>query len=270
MKKLLTLVSLFILVLTGCGTSNSSNSSITIQGSTSVEEFVKGVIAPAYEKETNKKIEYQANGSSAGIKAAQDGVSTFGTSSRSLTEDEVASGLKQEELAVDGIALVVNPKNEVKDLTSKQIIDIYTGKITNWQEVGGKDEQIQVVSREEGSGTRSAFEELLSIENQVDESATISDGNGNVANTVASNENAIGYISFETMYANKDKVSAIKLDGVEPSAKTVQSADYKLSRPFILVYKEENLSDDDREFIDYLQKNKASLAPEAGLIESNK
>ncbi len=267
MKKILSLITLFILVLAGCGASDSSGP-ITIQGSTSVEEFMTSVIAPAYESDTGNTIEYQANGSSAGIKAAQDGVSTFGTASRDLTSDEVESGLTQVELAIDGIAIVVNPNNSVEDLTLDQLKDIYTGKITNWSELGGKDKEIQVVSREDGSGTRSAFEEILGIEGEVSESATISDGNGNVANTVASNDAAIGYISFETMYSNKDKISPVMLDGVEPSAANVQSGDYALSRPFLLVYMEENLSDTDQEFIDYLQANKADLAPEAGLIAS--
>ncbi len=268
MKKLLSLVTLFILVLAGC--SSEGSGSITIQGSTSVEEFMTGVIAPAYESETGNTIEYQANGSSAGIKAAQDGVSTFGTSSRELTTEEVDSGLSQVELAIDGIAIVVNPNNPVSDLTLDQLVDIYTGKITNWSEVGGEDKEIQVVSREEGSGTRSAFEEILDIEGNISESATISDGNGNVANTVASNDSAIGYISFETMYSNSDKVTPVKLNGVEPNAKNVQSGDYELSRPFLLVYMDENLSEQDQQFIDYIQANKASLAPEAGLIESTK
>ncbi len=268
MKRLLSLVGLFILILAGCGADGSG--SVTIQGSTSVEEFMTGVIAPAYESESGNTVEYQANGSSAGIKAAQDGVSTFGTSSRELTDEEVDSGLSQVELAIDGIAIVVNPNNSVTDLTLDQLVDIYTGKVTNWSELGGDDQDIQVVSREEGSGTRSAFEEILDIEGKVSESATISDGNGNVANTVASNDAAIGYISFETMYSNSDKVNPVKLNGVEPSAQNVQSGDYELSRPFLLVYMEENLSDTDQEFIDYIQANKASLAPEAGLIESTK
>lgn len=269
MKKILSLITLFIFVLAGCGSSEETGP-VAIQGSTSVEEFMTGVIAPAYESEMDNTIEYQANGSSAGIKAAQDGVSDFGTASRELTDDEVASGLTQEELAIDGIALVVNPNNEVTDLTVDQVIGIYTGAITNWSELGGIDQDIQVVSREEGSGTRSAFEELLDIEGQVSESATISDGNGNVANTVASNDAAIGYISFETMYANKDKVAPINLDGVEPSAANVQSGDYALSRPFLLVYMEENLTQTDQEFLKFIQDNKAELAPEAGLIESTK
>ncbi len=267
MRKILALVSIFVLVLAGCG-SNGNDKAISISGSTSVEDFMNNTIKPAYEDKTGNTIEYQSNGSSAGIKAAQNGTTTFGTSSRDLTQDEIDSGLQQEVLAIDGIAVIVNPANEVSDLTSDQIKDIYTGKITNWKDVGGKDGDIQVVSREEGSGTRSAFEELLGIEGKVSEDATISDGNGNVANTVAENESAIGYISFETLYSNQDKVKGLKLDGVEPTAKNVQADKYALSRPFLLVYMEDNLDDTDKEFIKFIQDNKADLAPEAGLIEA--
>ncbi len=268
MKKILALVSVFVLILAGCG-SNDKDKAISISGSTSVEDFMNNTIKPAYEDKTANTIEYQSNGSSAGIKAAQNGTTTFGTSSRDLTKDEVDSGLQQEVLAIDGIAVIVNPANGVSDLTSDQIKDIYTGKITNWKDVGGKDGDIQIVSREDGSGTRSAFEELLGIEGKVSEDATISDGNGNVANTVAENESAIGYISFETLYSNQDKVKGLKLNGIEPTAKNVQADKYALSRPFLLVYMEDNLDDTDKEFIKFIQENKADLAPEAGLIEVN-
>ncbi len=268
MKKLVAVLSLFVLVLAGCGASGSEP--ITISGSTSVEEFMTNVIAPAYESETGNTIEYQSIGSTAGIKNATSGTTTFGTSSRDLKDEEKNAGLTEDVLAIDGIAIISNPNNSIKDISKEDLMKVYTGEITNWKELGGKDQEIQVVSREEGSGTRGAFEELLGIEGEVSTDATIANGNGNVANTVAQNDAAIGYISFETLYSNKDKVQGLKLDGVEPSASEVQAGNYALSRPFVMIYKDENLTDTDKEFIKFLDENKASLAPEAGLIEATK
>ncbi len=268
MKRILGILTIFTIILAGCGA--SSNQAVTISGSTSVEEFMTNTIAPAYESKTGNNIEYQSIGSTAGIKNAINGTTTFGTSSRELTSDEKNSGLTEDILAIDGIAIVVNPNNQVENISASDLVKIYTGQITNWKDLGGKDQEIQVVSREEGSGTRGAFEELLNIEGKVTTDATISDGNGNVASTVSQNDAAIGYISFETLYANNDKVKGLKLDGVEPTAVNVQAGKYKLSRPFIMVYLADSLTDQDRDFIKFLDENKASLAPEAGLIEATK
>ncbi len=267
MKKITTILMVFILMLTGC--QSVENKAITVSGSTSVEEFMTNVIAPAYNSESGNTIEYQSVGSTAGIKNAITGTTTFGTSSRDLKTDEETSSLTQEILAIDGIAIIVNPNNSLEDITKEDLIKIYSGEITNWNQVGGADQEIQVVSREEGSGTRGAFEELLEIEGKITTNATIANGNGNVANTVAQNNAAIGYISFETLYANKDKVQGVKLDGVEPSASEVQNGNYDLSRPFVMVYDQAKLTDNDKEFIEFIQNNKKSLAPEAGLIEAS-
>ncbi len=267
MKKITIVLLAFILILTGC--QSSENKAITISGSTSVEEFMTNVVAPAYNADTGNTIEYQSVGSTAGIKNAMSGTTTFGTSSRDLKADEQESGLSQEIIAIDGIAIIVNPNNSLNDITKDDLIKIYRGEITNWNQIGGNNQEIQVVSREEGSGTRGAFEELLDIEGKITTDATIANGNGNVANTVAQNEAAIGYISFETLYANKDKVQGLKLDGVEPSASEVQKGNYNLSRPFVMVYDENKLTENDKLFIEFIQNNKKSLAPEAGLIEAS-
>lgn len=266
-KKLLAMVAALAVVLAGCGSSGDSSSSvITVNGSTSVESFFKETLAPQIKTDLGYEIEYQATGSSSGIQAAIDGTADFGTASRELDEEE-ASQLSQEVLAYDGIAIVTNPENGVTDLTSDQVAQIFKGEITNWSEVGGDDADIVVVSREPASGTRSAIEEILGFEDQLVDGATIADGNGNVASTVAENPNAIGYVSFTTLDENSDKINGLNIDGAAPTALDVINETYPISRPFLLVYKEDSLTDQGQELIDWLAETGRSLAPDAGLIE---
>ncbi len=265
MKKIIALISSFAIILTGCGSSESNV--ITVNGSTSVESFFKETLAPQIKTDLGYEVEYQATGSSDGIQAAIDGTADFGTASRDLSADE-ASQLSQEVLAYDGIALVVNKDNPVTEISSSDASKIFTGEITNWSEVGGDDADIVVVSREDGSGTRTAIEELLGFEGSLVDGATIADGNGNVASTVAENPNAIGYVSFTTMDDNMDTITGLMVDGVAPTALDVVNKTYPLARPFLLVYKEENLSDSGRELLDWIESTGRTLAPDAGLVEA--
>ena len=138
----------------------------------------------------------------------------------------------------------------MKELTLAQIKDIYTGKITNWKELGGNDAPIVVVSREDGSGTRDAFQEIVGFKaEELTVNSQISDGSGNIKSLVQGNENAIGYISFSYV---DDSVSAVKVDGVEATPENVLNKSYKVSRPFLAVYKEENLTESGKSFIDFI------------------
>ena len=186
--------------------------------------------------------------SSAGITNTIDGTSQIGMSSRDL-KDEEKSELKEYQIAIDGIAVITNSANKVKDLTLQQVKDIYTGKITNWKEVGGADAEIVVVSREDGSGTRDGFQEIVGFESKdLTSNAQISDGSGNIKTTVQGNENAIGYISFGYL---DDSINAVKIGGVEPKEENVYNDKYPISRPFLLVTKGE-ASGDAKSFIDYV------------------
>ena len=162
----------------------------------------------------------QAPGSSQGIAAAQDGTADIGMSSRELKEEE--TGLTATTIAYDGIVAVVNPNNPVNDLTKDQLAKIFSGEITNWNEVGGPDKQIAVFYREAGSGTRSSVEELLGLED-VDESfvAGVMDATSGVIQSVKGNDAAIGYISYGSMSTD---VKALQVDGVACSAETVRMA----------------------------------------------
>ena len=257
------LVTMVGAVFTGCGSSDSKDSgegnadsnkqvTISISGSTSVGPLMEK-IQEVYEAENpNVTLEIQQPGSGTGIKNAMEGVVEIGMASRELKAEE--SGVEATVIAYDGIALLVNPKNKVKDITMQQIKDIYTGKITNWKEVGGSDAPIVVVSREEGSGTRDAFQELVGYKaEELVKDASISDGSGAVKATVAGNENAIGFASFEYV---DNTVAALKVDGAEPTAENVKGGSYKISRPFNLITKEDTLTEDGKALIDFIKSDK--------------
>ncbi len=264
MKKLVGIIGAFVLVLAGC--SGSTGNTIAVNGSTSVESFFVETLGPAIKSDLGYEVEYQATGSSDGIQAALDGTTDFGTSSRDLKDGETS--LDSTVMAYDGIAIVVNKDNPVTDISMKDIAKVFKGEITNWSELGGDDADIVVVSREDGSGTRSAIEELVGFENELVDGATIADGNGNVASTVAENPNAIGYVSFTTLEDNTDSISGLLVDGAEPTPMNVKSGDYAVARPFLLVYQDAELTDEDREVLEWIETTGVTYAPDAGLIEA--
>ena len=259
-------------LLVGCGgkdTSNSDNRSdsvtIKISGSTSVGPLMEKEAMGYKEENPNATVEVQQIGSSAGIKNAIEGVSEIGMSSRELKDAE-KSEVTETVIAYDGIALVVHPSNKAENLTIEQIKGIYTGAITNWKEVGGKDAPIVAVSREDGSGTREAFQEIAGYTSEeLDKKATIAEGNGSVKTTVSTNENAIGYISFEQL---GDSVKDLKVEGIEAIPEKVLNKEYKLSSPFLVVYKEDKLTEGGKKFIDYILSDKGqAIVEEAGGIK---
>ncbi|MEW9080702.1 phosphate ABC transporter substrate-binding protein [Terrisporobacter glycolicus] len=245
--------------------SNSSTSSITVSGSTSVGPLMEKEAEKFQEANSGMKVEINQLGSSAGIKDAINGTVQIGMSSRDLKEQEKAEGLTEVEIAYDGIAIILNKANNVKSLTMSQVKDIYTGKIKNWKELGGKDGEIVVVSREDGSGTRDAFQEIVGYTSEeLTKNAQIGDGSGNIKSTVAGNENAIGFISFEYV---DDKINAINIDKIEPKAENIKNKSYKISRPFLLIYKEANLKDNGNKLIDFiLSEEGQKIVEENGLI----
>lgn len=255
------LICLIMTGITACGAKNetaaeSSSSSghvggtIVITGSTSVETILNDMIDEFEATYPDVSIEYTGNGSSAGIKDVKAGVNNIGVSSREVKEEEKEDTLKEEIFAYDGIAVIVNPANEIQDITMQQLCDIYAGEITNWSEIGGRDEQIFVVSREESSGTRSAFEELTGLPDAggLTAKAAVSEGNGPVQAAVSGNENAIGYVSFAFI---DETVKAISIDGAKPEAELAKSGEYKLSRPFIFVYYEDGATDTGKAFLEF-------------------
>ena len=252
-------------VFTGCGNNSTSNDgtvTITVSGSTSVGPLMEKIAEKYEEENSNISIEINQTGSSAGIKDAMDGISQIGMSSRDL-KDEEAAKVKATVLAYDGVAVITNTGNSVKELTIGQIRDIFTGKITNWSEVGGSNAPIVVVSREAGSGTRIAFEEGVEYsEEELVKDAIISKGNGDVKTTVSTNENAIGFVSFEYV---DDAISSINVNGIEPTAANVKAGSYALSRPFLAVTNEQYITEDSQKLIDYITSEEGQQ-----IVEDNK
>lgn len=228
---------------------------VSVVGSTTVQPVAQSIADEFASVEPGISVEVQGVGSSAGIKAAIDGTADIGASSRELKEEEKSTGITEHVLAYDGIAVVVNKENPVKDLDSETVKKIFEGEITNWSEVGGNDEDIIVISRESGSGTRDAFEEMMELTEEVDgatvptlrEDALICEGNGSVKASVASKTNAIAYLSLGYI---DDTMNTVSIDGVVPSVETVKSGEYKISRPLLLVTKGE-ISEAAQKYLDY-------------------
>lgn len=244
--------------------SNGSNATVSISGSTSVGPLAEK-LAHKYSEQDNTKIEINQIGSSAGITNAISGVSEIGMSSRDLKEEEIASGLNEVVIAYDGIVVVTHPTNKVKNLTMEQVKQIFTGEVTNWKELGGDDMEIVVVSREDGSGSRDAFQEIVDYSSgELVRTAIIASGNGNIKTTVANNKHAVGFISFEYI---DESISTIDINGVVANAENVLKEEYRLSRPFLFVYKEGQLTDAGQRFIDFILSEDGQLiAAEAGAI----
>lgn len=223
---------------------------VTITGSTSVDKILNDMIDEFTANNPDVTINYTGTGSSAGIADSISGANDIGASSRNLKDDEKSAGLKETIFAYDGIAIAVNPANPVTDISTENLAKIFSGQITNWKDVGGNDAKIVVVSREGASGTRSAFEELVKLEDAggLTEDATVAEGNGNVQTAVAGNENAIGYVSFSFI---DNTVKALTVNGVEGTPENAKSGEYVLSRPFLFVYNDVKASAAAKAFVEF-------------------
>ncbi len=240
---------------TTSGTGDGSLSgSVSTDGSTSMESVI-GALGEAFTKANpNVKFTYNPTGSSSGITAVSEGRCDIGLSSRALKEDEKAS-LTETTLALDGIAIVVNNSNTVSDLTLDQIAKMYTGEITNWSQVGGKDGEIVLIGREAGSGTRDGFESITGTEDKCKYRQELT-STGDVITTVSQNPNAIGYASLSAV---SDKIKAITVGGVAATEETVKDGTYVVQRPFVLVTKTgAELSEAAQAFFDYITSSDAS------------
>lgn len=232
----------------------AASSGLVVAGSTSVQPFAE-LLAEQFAREnpTLPPVNVQGGGSTAGIEAVQTHAADVGMSSRDLKDAEVATGLTAFPIAHDAIAIVVHPSNPVRSLTSAQVQGIFSGQITSWSQVGGPNWPIVVVTREEGSGTRSAFQDLLMGKAQITDQALRQDSNGAVRVIVSSDKAAIGYMSLGIVGG---VVTPLTLDGVTPTAEAALKGDYKLVRPFLFVFSQEP-SGEARQFLDYC------LSPEA-------
>ncbi len=239
--------------------------SLLMVGSTSMETMANALSEAFMIKYPNVSVSAEFVGSGAGIESLLAGTADIGNSSRALTDDEKASGAVENIVAIDGIAVVTDTANTVTDLTQEQLVQLYTGEITNWSDLGGEDLPVVVVGRESGSGTRSAFEEILGVEDTCAYSNEL-DSTGAVMAKVASTPGAIGYVSLDVI---DDSVSVFTLEGVEANADNIKSGDYFLSRPFVMATMGEISEQNEviQTWFDYLasEEGRAVIA-DAGLI----
>lgn len=239
--------------------------SISMVGSTSMEKLANALSEAFMEEHPDVTVTAEFVGSGAGIEAVTNGTTDIGNSSRSLKDEEKAAGVVENVVAIDGIAVCVDPANEVADLTKEQLTNIYNGTITNWKEVGGADEPIIVIGREAGSGTRGAFEELVDLKDAC-KYANELDSTGAVIAKVASTPGAIGYASLDAL---DDSVKALSLEGVEATAENIKAGNYFLSRPFVMATKGEISEQNDlvQAWFDYVMGDEGQqIASEVGLI----
>ena len=243
--------------------------SISMVGSTSMEKFANALSEAFMENYPKVTVTAEFVGSGAGIEAVSNGTADIGNSSRNLKDEEKAKGVAENIVAIDGIAVVVDPANTVEDLTKDQLTSIYDGTVTNWKDVGGNDAPIVVVGREAGSGTRGAFEELLKLEDACKYSNEL-DSTGAVMAKVASTPGSIGYVSLDVL---DDTVKALKLDGAEPTEENIKAGKYFLSRPFVMATKGEISEQSDlvKALFDFIYSDEGSeLVKSVGLITADK
>lgn len=229
---------------------------IQIAGSTSVQPVAEKLAKKFEETHPNVRINVQGGGSSLGISSVSQGITQIGTSSRELTQKE-KSGLNEYVIGKEGIVIGVNNENNITDLKKGQIKDIFSGKIKNWKDVGGPDLEIHVITRESGSGTRSAFENLIMGKGtKIKQDAIVQSSTESVKQAIRQDPGAIGFVSLARM--SKD-VKALKIEGNIPSEKAVFDGTYSLQTPFIFIVKGEPKGVL-KEFIDF------TLSPEGQAI----
>jgi len=257
---MLAVISMSLLV-SGC-TDNTNNTAGTddtlsdvklqIAGSTTVLPIAEECARVYMEAHPGSQIYVSGGGSSHGVKSVADGTVDIGDASRDMKDSERESypSLVTHGIAKDGVAIVAHPSNPVGDLTMEQLQGIYSGNITNWQDVGGADAEIMVVSREEGSGTRDCFESsvLKPIKTEVTDYAIIQDSNGKVRTTIAGNEQGIGFLSLG--YVNSD-IKAVNLNGIAATVENIRSGEYAISRTLLMITDGEPDADE-QVFLDFV------------------
>lgn len=286
MKKIVSIAIAALLalaLLAGCGSKENTNTTtennaqtsgeavsdkvsgtVSTDGSTSMENVI-GALGEAFTANNpDAKFTYNPTGSGTGITAVSEGRCDIGLSSRALKDEEKASGLTETVVALDGIAIIVNPNNPVSDITVETVAKIYKGEITNWKDLGGDDAEIAVIGREAGSGTRDGFESVTGTKDACKYRQELT-STGDVITTVANNPNAIGYASLAAV---KDTVKALSFEGVAPSEETVKDGSYVVQRPFVLVTKTDTpLSAAAQKFFDFATSSEASdIISKAGAV----
>ena len=238
---------------------------ISLAGSTSMEKLCEAMSESFMEAYPGVTVTVEYTGSGAGLESLASGSVDIGNSSRHLKDEEVAGGAVENVVAIDGIAVIVDPANSVSDIPADKLAAIYKGEITNWSELGGDDEAIVVIGRESGSGTRDAFEELLEVKDACKYAQEL-DSTGGVKAKVAATPGAIGYVSLDVV---DESIKAVSIDSVEPTEANIIAGDYLLSRPFVMATNGEISAQNDlvKGWFDYISSDAGKdVIKSAGLI----
>jgi len=220
---------------------------IDIVGSTSVQPLAEQLANEFMKTHPDIKIYVQGGGSGMGIRSIGQGIADIGLSSKSLSNDE-KKDITEIEIGKEGIVIAVSNQNNITDLSTDEIRDIFNGKITNWKDVGGKSETIHVITREEGSGTRSSFESIIMGNTKIINTAIVQSSTEAVKQSVASDPGAIGFVSFAHM---SNDVKALSVNNVFPSEKTITNGEYSVQRPFLFLIK--GVNDNVKLFLDWVK-----------------
>ncbi len=238
---------------------------ISLAGSTSMEKLCEAMSESFMETYPGVTVTVEYTGSGAGLESLASGSVDIGNSSRHLKDEEVAGGAVENVVAIDGIAVIVDPANSVSDIPADKLAAIYKGEITNWSELGGNDEAIVVIGRESGSGTRDAFEELLEVKDACKYAQEL-DSTGGLKAKVAATPGAIGYVSLDVV---DESIKAVSIDSVEPTEANIIAGDYLLSRPFVMATNGEISAQNDlvKGWFDYISSDAGKdVIKSAGLI----
>jgi phosphate transport system substrate-binding protein len=261
MKSCLPWILSFIVAISMTMGCQRSKAGITVAGSTSVEPFAELLAEEYMLQHPYSHIYVQGGGSTAGIEAAITGAANIGMSSRNLTNDE--KKLYAVTIAKDAIAIIVHPKSPIDNLPLEQIREIFSGKITNWKELGGPNHPVDIVTREEGSGTRESFQKFVMGKEDISLGALVQDSNGAVRQVISSDPNAIGYISLGLV---NNQVKALRISGIQPNLTNVYSGKYTLVRPFLFVFDGEPVGEA-KSFLDFvLSPQPQKLLLKEGLV----
>lgn len=240
---------------------------IAVAGSTSVQPVAEKLAENYMLSNSHDKLTVQGGGSSMGLNSVKKGSAQIGTYSSKLSSEKSGAGVKQTQIATDGIAIIVNPENNVSDLTKDQVKDIFTGKITDWSQVGGTPGKINVITREDGSGTRDAVTSVVLDDEDFVKNAVVQSSTGSLMQSVSSDSSAIGYASLSDLRENE--VKTLKINGVEATDDNIKDGSYVVQRPFLFLTNS-TPDNDTQNFINWvLSEDGQKIVSEEGLVPVN-